>query len=215
MSNDNQLQQAVMDELTWEPSVSQAHIGVTAKAGIVTLTGHVDSYSEKFAAEKAAGRVKGVKAVAEELEVRLPFAVQRGDEEIAAAALHRLSWDLSVPKDSVHVLVQKGRITLTGEVEWRFQKDAAQRSMRGLAGVVGISDQVTIRPQLDAADISSHIMTALHRSWLDPKTITVTAVGGKVHLTGTATSRRDRDLAESTAWAAPGAMAVQNNITIV
>jgi osmotically-inducible protein OsmY len=131
MLNDSQLQQAVLAELKWEPSIAAAHIGVTAKAGVVALTGHVESFMEKHAAETAAGRVKGVKAVAEEIEVRLPFDTKRGDEEIAAAAIERFSWDVSVPPDAVKVKVEKGWITLTGVVDWHYQKEAAEQDVRG------------------------------------------------------------------------------------
>jgi osmotically-inducible protein OsmY len=118
MSNDSHLQQAVLAELTWEPSVTAAHIGVAVQAGIVTLTGHVESLAEKHAAEAAAWRVKGVKAVAEEIEVRLPFETKRTDEDIAAAAIDRLAWDVSIPRDTIGVKVEKGWITLTGQVDW-------------------------------------------------------------------------------------------------
>ena len=131
MSSDNQLQQAVLAELKWEPSVTAAHIGVAANAGVVTLSGHVGSFAEKLAAEATARRVKGVKALAEEIEVRLPFATKKTDEEIAAAALGRLAWDVSVPNDAVKVKVEKGRITLTGQVDWQYQRQAAEHDVRG------------------------------------------------------------------------------------
>src|SRR5271163_1415526 len=140
MSKDSQLQQAVINELGWEPSVDSGHIGVSAHDGVVTLNGHVQNFSQKLAAEKAAARVKGVKAVAEEIEVRLPFDVKRGDEEIAAAAVDRLSWDVSVPRDAVKVTVENGQITLTGKVDWHYQKEAAAHDVRGLFGVTGVSD---------------------------------------------------------------------------
>jgi osmotically-inducible protein OsmY len=149
MFNDSQLQQAVLAELKWEPSVTAAHIGVTAKGGVVALTGQVESYVEKHAAETAAGRVKGVKAVAEEIEVRLPLEKKRGDEEIAAAALGRLSWDVSVPRDAVKIKVEKGWITLTGEVDWHYQTQAAEQDVRGLLGVLGVSNQTTIKSRID------------------------------------------------------------------
>ena len=118
MSNDSQLQQAVLAELNWEPSITAAHIGVTAEDGVVTLTGHVDTFIQKHSAEQAAGRVKGVKGVAEEIEVQLPFDKKRTDDEIAAAAIDRLEWDVSIPPDVIKVKVEKGWVTLTGEVNW-------------------------------------------------------------------------------------------------
>ena len=215
MFDDKQLQQAVIDQLKWEPSVKAAHIGVTAKDGVVTLMGHVESYSEKFAAEKAARRVKDVKAVAEELDVRLPFSVKHGDEEIASAAVNRMKWDAAVPSDAVKVKVEKGWITLTGEVDWHFQQEAAADDVRGLWGVVGISNQITIKPKPNTAKIKDDILTALGRSWLDPATINVSAQGGKVKLTGKVESWYERDEASSTAWAAPGTTSVENDIAVI
>lgn len=215
MSNDNQLQKSVIAELNWEPSIKAAHIGVAANNGVITLSGHVDTYQEKSVAEKAARRVKGVKAVAEEIEVKLAFDVRRTDEEIAAAAINRLEWDVEVPEDVVRVKVEKGWVMLTGEVEWHYQLEAAARDVHALYGVIGVSNQMTVKPKVNAKDISDSITHALHRSWLDPKTIGVTASGGNIHLTGTAHSWSDRQLAVSAAWAAPGATGVQNDISIV
>lgn len=214
MSYDTKLQKSVIAELNWEPSIKAAHIGVAANNGVVTLSGHVHTYREKSVAEKAAWRVKGVKAVAEELEVKLAFDVTRTDEEIAAAALNRLEWDVEVPGDMVRIKVEKGWVTLTGEVQWHYQMEAAERDVRALQGVVGVSNQISLKPTVNAKDISDSIRHALHRSWFDPATIKVSATGGNVHLTGTAPSWFDRQLAGSTAWAAPGATRVQNDITI-
>jgi len=216
MSKDSQLQQAVLAELEWEPSVNPAHIGVTANAGVITLTGHVQDYTQKHAAEAAAARVKGVKAVAEELEVKLPLDVKRGDEEIAAAAVDRLGWDVSVPRDAVKVRVEHGWVTLTGEVDWWFQGQAAEQAVKHLMGVVGVSNATTIKPSVNTATLSDDITHALHRSWFfDPKTVQVTAERGQVRLTGTVHSQHDRQLAAETAWAAQGATGVQNLITVV
>lgn len=215
MFNDNELKQAVLAELTWEPSVNVAQIGVTAKSGVVTLTGHVESFMEKQAAETATGRVKGVKAVAEEIEVRLPFEIKRGDEEIATAAIGRLAWDVSIPCNTVKVKVEKGWVTLNGQVESHYQKEAAGQEVAGLFGVTGVSNTITIKPRVNAVNLSDDIMNALHRSWFDAKTIKVTADGGKVRLTGTAHSWHERDVAALTAWAAPGATAVENHITVM
>ncbi len=214
MSDDKNLKQAVLDELRWEPSVDGAHIGVTAKAGVVTLMGHVDSFSEKYAAEKATRRVKGVKAVAEELDVRLPFGVKHGDEEIASAAINRMQWDSSVPRDAVKVKVENGWITLTGEVDWHYQQTAAADDVRGLWGVVGVSNQIAIKPKPNTAKIKDDILVALDRSWFNPATINVAASGGKVILTGTVDSWCERVESSSTAWAAPGTTSVQNEIAV-
>ena len=196
--------------------MTASHIGVTVRNGVVTLSGHVTTYSEKYAAEKAVGRVKGVKAVAEELEVRLPFETKRTDDEIAAAAIQRLSWDTSVPTDAVKVHVEKGWLTLTGQVEWKYQKDAAHDDLRPLSGVVGVSDQITLKPQPSAMDISSDIRRALHRSWSFSKdNVLVSAMGGAVRLTGTVPTLDDRFVAADTAWCAPGVTSVVNDIAVV
>lgn len=216
MNHDHKLQKAVLEELGWEPSVTAAHIGVAANDGVVTLTGHVGSYAEKHAAEAATGRVKGVKAVAEELEVRLPFETQRSDEEIAAAVVDRLRWNVAVPRDAVKVKVESGWITLSGEVAWHFQREAAEQDISRLLGVTGVSNHISIRPKVNVANLSDDITHALHRSWFfDPTTITVSAEGGNVRLHGTVNSPHDRKVAAATAWAAPGVTGVENEIAVV
>lgn len=216
MSDDRHLQEAVLAELNWEPSVNAAHIGVTANAGVVTLTGHVESFAEKHAVEEATRRVKGVKAVAEELEVRLPVETKRSDDEIAAAAIDRLGWDVSVPRDAVKINVEQGWVTLTGEVTWHYQKAAAAEDVRRLFGVVGVSNHISIKPRVNVENVSDAIMHALHRSWFfDPRTINVSANGGKVRLSGTAPSLHDRQVAAATAWTAPGVTDVENDIAVL
>jgi len=216
MPNDSHLQQAVLAELNWEPGVTAAHIGVAANDGIVTLTGHVENFAEKHAAEEAARRVKGVKAVAEEIEVRLLPETQRSDEEIAAAALDRLAWNVSLPPGAIKVTVEKGWITLTGEVGWHYQKAAAEQDIHRLFGVVGVTNHITIKSKAHASEISDDITHALHRSWFfDPKTINVAVADGRVRLTGTVHSPHERQVAAATAWSAPGVTAVENDIVIV
>lgn len=215
MSHDSQLQNAVLAELNWDPRVPAGHIGVSANAGIVTLSGHTETYAEKHAAETAASRVKGVKGVSEKIEVRLLHGAKRGDDEIAAAIVNRFSWDVSVPADSIVPTVEKGWVTLTGEVTWHFEKDAAEQDVRRLAGVVGVVNKITVKPRVNVENISDDITHALHRSWLfDPKLVTVTADGGTVHLTGTVPTYKDRRTAEATAWASPGAVTVDNRIAV-
>jgi osmotically-inducible protein OsmY len=215
MSTDSDLKRAVLDELSWEPSVDAAHIGVTANAGVVTLTGHVENYSQKLDAEKATSRVKGVKAVAEEIEVKLPYDLKRGDEDIAAAAIDRLGWNSNIPDDAIQVKVAKGWVTLTGAVNWHFEKDAAEQDIRALSGVIGVSNQVLVKPTINASNVKDDIEQALHRSWYyDPNTIQVSAEGGQIKLTGNVTTWNARCLAGSTAWSAPGALSVENAITV-
>ena len=214
MSNDKNLKQAVLDELQWEPRVNAAHIGVTARDGVVSLSGHVETFFEKSAAEKAARRVKDVKAVAEEIEVRLPFNVKHGDEEIASAAVNRLKWDSAIPSGAVQVRVEKGWVTLTGEVDWHYQQEAAADDVRGLWGVVGVSKHIAIKPKPNTSKIKDNIIVAMHRSWFDPAAINVTAQGGKVKLTGNVNSWHQRDEAAWTAWAAPGTTSVENDLSV-
>jgi osmotically-inducible protein OsmY len=215
MSTDLHLKESILAELKWEPSVNAAHIGVTTKNGVVSLLGHVESYAEKAAAEKAAGRVKGVRALAEEIEVRLPYSIKHGDDDIATQAVNRLAWNSSVPKDAVKVKVEKGWVTLTGTVDWNYQKTSAADDIRWLSGIVGMSNNITIKPRVNAENISHDIDVALHRSWFwDPETVFVKADGGKVTLTGTVDTWYDRQVAGTTAWAAPGATSVANDIRV-
>jgi len=215
MSSDSQLKQAVLDELAWEPSVNAAHIGVTAHAGVITLSGHVTNHAHKQAAEKAAGRVKGVTAVAEEVEVILPYETHRSDEDIAAAAADRLFWDSAVPKDRVQVTVEKGWVTLSGDVDWHFQREAADQDVQRLMGVRGVSNEIAIKPTVNASNVRGDIEQALHRSWYyDPNTIEVSADRGRIKLTGIVTTWNARQLAGSTAWSAPGVTSVTNDISV-
>jgi osmotically-inducible protein OsmY len=215
MPRDSQLQQAVLAELSWEPSIIASHIGVTAQSGIVTLSGHVANFAEKHVAEAAARRVKGVTGVAVELEVRLAFESRRGDDDIAAAAVERLRWDVQVPKDSIKVSVEHGWVTLSGEVDWYYQRDAAEQEILRLAGVTGLSNQTSIKNKPDAAGISDSITHALGRSWLfDGDAVSVRASGGTVTLSGTVPTPHDRNVAAATAWAAAGTTEVENEIAI-
>jgi osmotically-inducible protein OsmY len=215
MNADHQLKSDVLAELAWAPGVNADHIGVTADHGVVTLTGHVDAYWQKLAAEKAVGRVQGIKGVTEEIEIRLPDHIKRTDDEIAEAALDRLAWESALPKDAVKVKVENGYVTLTGEVEWRYQWDAAARMVRSLGGVTGVSNWISIKSQADTTTLHDDIVHALHRSWFfDKDTVHVSAVGGKVHLTGVVDSWVDRQTAAETAWKAAGTTSVQNDIRV-
>jgi osmotically-inducible protein OsmY len=214
MNTDHKLKTDVTAELAFEPSVNADHIGVTVEDGVVTLSGHVEHYWQKSAAERAAGRVQGVRAIAEEIEVRLPGHIRHGDDEIAAAALHRLAWNSSIPKDAIKVRVEKGFVTLTGSVEWHYQHDEIARSIRTLSGVTGLANQITVTPRPNTSKIEKDIEHALHRSWYPSDHIKVSAKGGEVHLTGNADSWYDRNRAAMTAWNAPGTTSVVNDIRI-
>jgi osmotically-inducible protein OsmY len=214
MNTDHDLKKAVLAELDWEPSVGSNHIGVTANGGVVTLTGHVDSYWQKAAAERAVGRVQGVRAIAEEIEVRLPGSVHHNDDDIAKAALDRLNLDNTIPKDAVKIRVQKGHVTLTGEVPWHYQHDGAAHAIRSLMGVMGISNQITVKKRPDTSKIQNDIVHALNRAWFSNDNIKVTANGGEVHLTGSVATWNDRDLAATTAWRASGTTSVVNELHV-
>src|SRR5712664_81564 len=212
---DTQIQSDVLVELKWDARVMPNEIGVLVKDGVVTLTGWVDSYTKKWAAEDATHRVRGVKAVANNIEVRLPSSSERTDADIAAAAVRALDWDASVPIDKIDVTVSKGWVTLKGEVEWQYQKQDAERAVGRLAGVKGVTNLIVVKPRLTPSELKNKIEQALVRSAeLDAKRITVDVVGSKVTLKGTVRSWAEKQEAERQAWLAPGVTSVDNRITI-
>ena len=212
---DEEIQRDILEELKWDTRVRPNEIGVAVKDGIVTLTGWVDSYLKKMAAEEAAHRVRGVKAVVNDIEVRLPSSAERTDEDLAKAALNALQWEAGVPADKLEVTVSHGWVTLKGEVEYGYQKREAERAVERLSGVRGVINLIRVKPGLSPTDLKQKIEQALVRNAeLDASRITVEVQGSKVILHGTVRSYAEKKAAEEAAWAAPGVSEVENHITI-
>ena len=215
MINDHQLRQDVLDELDFEPRVDAANIGVGVHHGVVTLTGFVSSYADKLAAERAARRVKGVKAIAQDIEIRLPSDKKTADNEIAKRAVDILKGRVGFPADRIGVKVEKGVVTLTGEVAWRFQKTEAENAAHNLTGVVGVANRIHVNSPVRVPEIKDRIQKALRRSAeLDASRITVHAEGSKVILGGKVQAWNERDLVEQAAWSASGVTEVEDHIQI-
>ncbi len=214
MKTDTQLQLDILDELKWEPSIDANEIGVAVHKGIVTLTGYVPSYAEKLAAERAAERVSGVKAIAEELQVKLPGSSQRTDVDIAEAALNALKWNV-VLKDKIMVKVEHGVVTLTGDVSWNYERDAAQHAVENLTGVRRFHNLIKVRVRPSIADVKEQIKKAFARSAsLDAAKIEVESHNGQVTLKGKVRSMAECNDAESAVWSAAGVTDVKNELRI-
>jgi osmotically-inducible protein OsmY len=215
MKSDSQLQKDVMAELKWEPSVHAEQIGVEANDGVVTLTGHVSSFQEKFHAELAAQRVEGVKALAVEMDVKLTALGERDDADIARSVEMALEWIGTPASKTVKVLVEKGWVTLSGEVNWQYQRQATESGIRYLMGVTGVSNQIVVKPSVSLGAVKHEIEAALaRRSKVDSQKITVKVDGSAVTLTGEVNSWSERDAARESAWGAPGVMRVDDKMTI-
>jgi osmotically-inducible protein OsmY len=213
---DRELQENVQEALDWEPSVETEDIGVTVEKGVVTLRGDVKSYAEKTGAERVALRVYGVKAVANDLNVRIGSALTRTDSDIALAAVNALKWNSQVPAGKITVTVRQGWVTLKGEVDWNYQRDTAARVVRELLGVIGVENGITVKPRVSVADVESKIEAALKRSAeVDARRINVGVTDGKVVLSGNVRSWAEREEARRAAWAAPGVRDVEDRIAVV
>lgn len=215
MKTDTQVQHDVLAELKWEPSVNAAHIGVEVNEGVVTLAGHVNSYAEKWDAERAALRVAGVKALAVEMDVKLAFSSKRTDADIAASAENALAWSTYTPKGRVKVMVENGWVTLTGDVDWEYQRKTAHKAVRYLMGVTGVSNNIALKPEVSLSAVKVDIETALkRRASADAKKISVDIDGTEVTLSGTVHSWDERDTARNSAWSTPGVRNVVDKMVI-
>lgn len=213
--HDNRLQQLVLDELDWDPTVHAADIGVSVHDGVVTLNGHVTTFAEKRAAEEAAQRVAGVEAVAEEIDVRMAGDDRPTDSELADAVVHAIKWHVYLPEKKLRVKVEEGVVTLQGEVEWKYQIGKAVDAVRAIRGVRGIINLIQVRPRLTPDDIKDRIKRALERSAAqDIGTIDVKVNGHEILLSGTTRSWQEREDALRAASSAPGVTSVVNDITI-
>jgi hyperosmotically inducible protein len=214
--NDSQLRRDVIDELEFDPSFGGEHVGVAVDRGVVMLTGHVNSYAEKLAAVVAARRVKGVQAIAEEIEVRYAYQPKNADDQIARRVADMLDWDVLVPSESICVLVQDGWVTLSGEVKWYFEKTAAEEAVSKLAGVRGVVNKIVIRPKADPVNVESKIAAALQRhAEIEARAIRVTVRDGNtVVLEGKVDNWDERRAVEKAAWSAAGVAAVDDRLTI-
>ena len=215
MKTDADLKRDVTAELAWDPAVKSTAIGVAVRDGVVTLSGHLETFAEKHAAERALGRVAGVKAIALELDVKLSFDHKRSDTDIAVNAEQALKWSTQVPVEAIRLTVDHGSVTLQGEVEWDYQRRSAEKAIRPLMGVVGISNKITLRVRPRASDLSRKIQEALTRQALrEAKHIQVAVDGTTVTLSGTVHSWQERAAAQGVAWSAPGVHAVINELRV-
>jgi osmotically-inducible protein OsmY len=215
MKSDKQLQKDVMDDLTWDPSIDASKIGVSVVNGVVTLTGSVPSYFQKQNTERIVKRVSGVRAVANDIEVRLPSSTERNDSDIAQAALNALKWDTSVSEDNVKISVTKGWVTLEGSVDWNYQRESCEKAIEKLVGVKGVTNRVSVAPQVKAKDVKGEIKAALHRyAELEARNIEVDSADSTITLRGQVRSWAERKEAETAAWMAPGVTQVKNEIIV-
>lgn len=213
--NDVSLRKDILAELEWEPSLNAAGVGVAVENGIVTLTGHVQTYAEKLKVEQVVKHVRGVRAIAEEIEVRPVHSHTHADDEIAKRALNMLNWDVMVPAEDIQVKVQQGWLTLSGAVDWQYQRTAAEDDVRKLSGVLGVTNLVTIKPRAQSDDIKERIEDALRRNALiEANNIKIEVTDGKVTLEGKVHGWHEREVLETAVWAAPGVKAVDDRVTV-
>ncbi|SDG42082.1 BON domain-containing protein [Mucilaginibacter sp. P25] len=215
MKTDLEIQKDVMDELKWHPILHDAEIKVSVKKGVVTLCGQVDTYGRKLAAENAARKVAGVKALAENIQIGVSPAYNTNDGVIAEAVLHALKWHTGIPEDSIKVKVENGIVMLEGEVEWDVQRNSASTAIQHLHGVKAVNNSITIRPKVSADDLAKKISEAfLRRAAIDAARITVSVSGNKATLTGKVRSFAEKEEAEDIVWAAPGVTSLDSKLIV-
>lgn len=215
MKSDIRIQKDVMEELKWQPFLNASEIGVAVKNGIVTLSGQIDTYSKKLSAEKAAKKVAGVKAIAEDIHIGVSPAFNKTDAEIAEAVLNALKWHTAVQEEKINIKVENGNVSLEGEVEWEFQRSNAKTAVENLTGVCSVFNLITVKPKITASDIEQKISAAYHRSaTIDSGKITADVMGSRVTLRGTVRSFTEKEDAEIAAWNAPGVTNVTSKIEI-
>lgn len=212
---DKQLRQDIIEELEYEPSIDARNIAVAVSDRVVTLSGHVGSYAERMAVDRAVRRVSGVRAIADEIEVRCPYDPIATDDEIARRAATILDWDTQVPGDRIQITVHEGWLTLTGEVDWQYQRKAAEYGIRGLPGVTGVTNQISVKPSIAVPDVKHRIEQALKRNAeIEAGAIRVSVHNGTVVLEGRVHNWYEHDAVETAAWAAPGVKAVEDHLVV-
>ena len=215
MKSDKQLQKDVLDDLTWDPSIDASKVGVAVSNGVVTLTGDVPSYFQKQNTERIVKRVAGVRAVANDIEVRLAGSTERNDTDIAHAALNALKWDTSVPEENVKLSVTKGWVTIEGSVDWNYQRESCEKVIEKLVGVKGVTNRISVSPHVKSKDVKGEIKAALHRyAELESRNIEVDSADSTITLRGQVRSWAERKEAETAAWMAPGVTQVKNEIIV-
>ncbi len=213
--DDSEIRRRVLAELDWDPSVDASDVGVAVKDGVVTLTGTIPSYWQEKEVERVVKRIVGVRAVAEELAIKLPGTAERSDADIAQSVLNGLRFNVAVPTNRIQAMVEKGWVTLEGQVEWQFQKTAAESEVKYLMGVKGVTNNIEIKPRVSTSDVKTKIEAAFERlAQLDANQITIEARDGKVILRGNVRSWDEKDQAEQAAWAAPGVTSVENHVVV-